>query len=45
MNQYFNDKLILFLTEVGFDTSDEKQLSYFQYVYFFLNSSGMSLDT
>ena len=30
MNQYFNDKLSLFLTDVCFDTSEEKQLSYFQ---------------
>ena len=35
MNQYFNDKLSLFLTEVGFDTSEGKQLSYFQNIYFF----------
>ena len=38
MNQYFNDKLILFLTEVGFDTSEENQLSYFQKWIFFQNS-------
>ena len=30
MNQYFNDKLSLFLTEVSFDISEENQLSYFQ---------------
>ena len=30
MNQYFNGKLSFFLTEVSFDTSEEKQLSYFQ---------------
>ena len=33
MNQYFNNKLSLFLTEVGFDTSEVKELSYFQNVY------------
>ena len=30
MNQYFNNKLSLFLTEVSFGTSEENQLSYFQ---------------
>ena len=30
MNQYFNGKLSLFLTEVNFATSEEKCLSYFQ---------------
>ena len=35
MNQYFNDKLSLFHAEVSFDTSEEKQLSYFQNGYFF----------
>ena len=35
MNQYFNDKLSLFLTEVSFNTSEENQLSYFQNGYFF----------
>jgi len=30
MNQYFNDKLSLFLTEVSFDISEENQLSYFK---------------
>jgi hypothetical protein len=34
MNQYFNKILSLFLTEVGFETSEGKQLSYFQNVYF-----------
>ena len=29
MNQYLNDKLNLFLTEVSFDISEENQLSYF----------------
>ena len=38
MNQYSNDKLSLFLTEVSFDTSEEKQLSYFQKLIFFNNS-------
>ena len=37
-NQYFNDKLVLFLTEVTFDTSEEKQLSYYQKWIFFQNS-------
>ena len=40
MNQYFNDKFSLLLTEVGFDTSEGKQLSYFQNVYFFKIPSG-----
>ena len=35
MNQYLNDKLSFILTEVSFDTSDGKQLSYFQNGYFF----------
>ena len=35
MNQYFNDKLSLFLAEVSFDTLEENQLSYFQNGYFF----------
>ena len=35
MSQYFNDKLSLFLTEVSFDTSEEKEVSYFQNGYFF----------
>ena len=35
MNQYFNDKLSFFLTEVSFDSSEGKQLSYFQNGYFF----------
>ena len=30
MNQYFNGNLSYFLTEVSFDTSEEKQQSYFQ---------------
>ena len=30
LNQYFIDKLSLFLTEVGFDTSEGNQLSYVQ---------------
>ena len=34
MNQYFNDKLSLFLAEVTFDVSEENQLSYFQKGYF-----------
>ena len=34
MNQYFNDKLSLSLTEVSFDTSEENQLSYIQNGYF-----------
>ena len=38
MNQYFNDKLSLFFTEVSFDTSEENQLSYFQKWLFFQNS-------
>ena len=33
MNQYFNDKLSLFLAEVTFDKSEENQLSYFQKGY------------
>ena len=33
MNQYFIDKLSLFLTEVSFDTSEGSQLSYFQNCY------------
>ena len=35
MNQYFIDKLDLFLTEVSFDTSEGDQLSYFQNGNFF----------
>ena len=35
MNQYYNDKLSFFLAEVNFDTSEGKQLSYFQIGYFF----------
>ena len=35
MNQYFNAKLSLFLTEVSFDTSEENQLLYFQNGYSF----------
>ena len=35
MNQYSNDKLSLFLTEVSFDISEENHLSYFQNGYFF----------
>ena len=35
MNQYFNDKSSIFLTEVNFDTSEENQLSYFQNGLFF----------
>ena len=38
MDQYFNDKLSLFLTEVSFDISEEKQLSYFQKLIFLKNS-------
>ena len=34
MNQYFNDKLSLYHTEVSFDTSEENQLLYFQNGYF-----------
>ena len=34
MNQYFNDKLTLFLPEVTFDKSEENQLSYLQKGYF-----------
>ena len=34
MNQHFNDKLSLFLTEVSLDTSEVNQLSYFQNGYF-----------
>ena len=34
MNEYFNDKLRLFLTEVSFNTPEENQLSYFQSGYF-----------
>jgi hypothetical protein len=33
-NQYFNDKLSLFFTEVSFDISEGNQLSYFQKCYF-----------
>ena len=35
MNQYFNDKLSLFLNEKSFDTPEENQPSYFQNGYFF----------
>ena len=35
MNQYFDDKLSLFHTEVSFETSEENQLLYFQDDYFF----------
>ena len=35
INQYFNDKLSLFLTEVSFNTLEENQLIYFQNGYFF----------
>ena len=35
MNQYFNDKSSIFLTEVNFYISEENQLSYFQNGYFF----------
>ena len=42
MNQYFNGKLSLFLAEVSFDNSEQKQLSYFQNHYFFQNSLRMS---
>ena len=35
MNQYFNDKLSLFLTEVSFDISVENQQSYFENGHFF----------
>ena len=35
MNQYFNDELSFFLTKVSFDTSEGKQLSYFQNGNFF----------
>ena len=38
MNQYFNSKLSLFLTEVSFDTPEENQLSYFLKWIFFQNS-------
>ena len=38
MNQYFNGKLSLFLTEVDFDTSEENQVSNFQNCIFFQNS-------
>ena len=34
MNQYFSEKLNLLLTEMGFDTSEGKELSYFQNVHF-----------
>ena len=34
MDQYFIDKLSLFLTEVSFDTSEGNQLSYFKNGYF-----------
>jgi hypothetical protein len=37
MNWYFIGVLGLFLAEVSFDTSEEKQLSYFQNGYFFKN--------
>jgi hypothetical protein len=33
MNQYFSDKLSIFLTEVRFDTSEKNQLAYFQNGY------------
>ena len=33
-NQYFNDKLVLFPTEVSFNTSEENQLAYFQNDFF-----------
>jgi hypothetical protein len=39
-NQYFNDKLALFYTEVSFDNSEGKKLSYLQNGY--LNSLGSS---
>ena len=35
MNQYFNDKSSIFLTEVNFDNLEENQLSYFQNGYSF----------
>ena len=35
MNQYFNDKSSIFLTEVNFDNLEENQLSYFQNGHFF----------
>ena len=35
MNQYFNDKSSIFLTEVNFDTLEGNQLSYFQNGLFF----------
>jgi hypothetical protein len=35
MNQYFNGKSSIFLTEVDFDTSEGNQPSYFQTSYFF----------
>ena len=35
MNQYFNGKSSIFLTEVNFDTSEENQLWHFQNGYFF----------
>ena len=38
INQSFNGKLPLFLTEVNFDTSEENQLSYFQKWIFFKSS-------
>ena len=34
-SQYFNDKLSLFLAEVGFDGSEGNQLSYIQNWYSF----------
>ena len=34
MNQYFDDTLSLFHAEVSFDTSEEKQLSYFKIAIF-----------
>ena len=41
INQYFNDKLSLFLAEVTFDVSEENQLSYFQKGYFLKKSLNM----
>ena len=35
MDQYFTEKLGLFLTEVSFETSEGNQLSDFQNGYFF----------
>ena len=43
MNQYFNDKLSLFLAKVTFDESEENQLSYFQKGYFLKKSLKMLL--